>query len=274
MNISAMLEQSLDLLPFTLLDVETTGLLPAEGHRVCEVALLRVRGGVVEACFETLIDPQRPVDPQAFAVNGISPTILRDAPRFPAVADTLLELIDGTVLVAHNAPFDLVFLTHELDLLGRPAPLNPVLDTLSLARRLLRHQSYSLAALARDLDLPQPTHRAMSDVLALQGLFTCLVNHLAESGITTLNGALRRQRGLLPDQPDPVPPPAIAQALREGRRLRIVYSSRTTVIPVERTIQPIELTQGRSGVFLRAYCYLRNDLRSFALARIEAMELE
>jgi len=274
MNISAMLEQSLDLLPFTLLDVETTGLLPAEGHRVCEVALLRVRGGVVEACFETLIDPQRPLDPQAFAVNGISSTILHDAPRFPAVVDTLMELIDGTVLVAHNAPFDLVFLTHELALLGRPAPLNPMLDTLSLARRLLRHQSYSLAALARDLNLPQPTHRAMSDVLALQGLFACLVNHLAESGITTLNGALRRQRGLLPDQPDPVPPPAIARAISEGRRLRIVYSSRSTVIPIERIIQPIELTQGRSGIFLRAYCYLRNDLRSFALTRIEAMELE
>ncbi len=269
-----MLEQSLDLLPFTLLDVETTGLLPAEGHRVCEVALLRVRGGVVEACFETLIDPQRPLDPQAFAVNGISSTILHDAPRFPAVVDTLMELIDGTVLVAHNAPFDLVFLTHELALLGRPAPLNPMLDTLSLARRLLRHQSYSLAALARDLNLPQPTHRAMSDVLALQGLFACLVNHLAENGITTLNGALRRQRGLLPDQPDPVPPPAIARAISEGRRLRIVYSSRSTVIPIERIIQPIELTQGRSGIFLRAYCYLRNDLRSFALTRIEAMELE
>jgi DNA polymerase-3 subunit epsilon len=274
MNTSALLEQPLGRLPFTLFDVETTGLFPADGHRICEVALLRVRAGRVEARFETLIDPQRPLDPQAFAVNGISPTILHDAPCFPAVADALMELIDGTVLVAHNAPFDLLFLTHELALLGRPAPLNPVLDTLTLARRLLRQPSYSLAALARELDFPQPTHRAMRDVLALQGLFAYLVNHMSDLGITTLDGVLRRQRGLLPDQPEPVPPPPIAQALRQGRRLRIIYSSRTTVIPVERLIQPIELTQGRRGIFLRAYCYLRNDLRSFALTRIEAAELE
>lgn len=273
MNIATILGQPLHVLPVTLFDVETTGLLPAHGHRVCEVALLRVRGNVVEARFETLIDPQRPLDPGAFAVNGISLEILHNAPCFMTIADRLLELIDDTVLVAHNAPFDVAFLTHELELLGYPAPLNPVLDTLTLARRLLRHQSYSLSALAGDLGLPRPVHRAMSDVLTLQGLFAHLVTHLAEQGITTLGDILRRQRGLLPDEPEPVPPPLIEQALREGRRLRIVYCSRTTTVPVERVIKPIELTQGRSGVFLRAYCYLRNDLRAFALNKIEAMEL-
>lgn len=268
-----MLGQPLDALPFVFFDVETTGLMPAQGHRVCEVALLRVRGGSIEAQFDTLINPQCPLEAQALAINGITAELLEGAPRFAEIADDLLALLDGAVLVAHNAPFDLVFLMHEMEQVRRTVPQTPVIDTLLLARRLLRRQSYSLQSLAYDLGLCTPTHRAMRDVLALRGLFEYLVAPLATQGITTLSGVLRCQRGLPLDKPEPVPPPAVARALREGRRLRIVYASRATVEPVERIVQPMELLQERSGVFLRAYCYLRNDLRSFALNRIEAMEV-
>ncbi len=261
-------------LPLTFIDVETTGLLPAQGHRICEVALIRVQGGQVITSFETLVNPQRPIEAGAFAVNGIADDWLHDAPLFGDLADTLIAMLEGSALVAHNAPFDLVFLIHELALIGQPALLNPTLDTLTLARRLLRRSSNSLVALARDLHLPLPVHRAMSDVLALRGLFDYLVDQMAPLNLITLGDMLHYQRGLPLDQPTPQAPPLIDQALREGRRLRIVYASRTTGGPVERLVRPLELTMNRKGFLLRAYCYLRNDLRSFALDRIESAVLE
>lgn len=268
-----MLRQPLWALPLTFFDFETTGLAPTQGHRVCEVGLRRVRGARIEMEYTTLVDPQRPVDPGAFAVNGISAEMLQGAPCFAQIADAVLAVMGSSVLVAHNAPFDVAFLTKELELLGRPAPLNPVLDTLVLARRLLRCRSYSLRALAEELGLESPQHRAMQDVDVLAKLFRHLQDKMAEQQITTLEAVLRLQRGLLPGQPEPEPPGLIAVALREGRRLRIVYHSRTTPGPTERVVRPIELLQESKGVYMRAFCYLRNDVRVFALEKIQEMEL-
>ncbi|MBC8077080.1 MAG: WYL domain-containing protein [Chloroflexales bacterium] len=259
--------------PLAFLDIESTGLSPGEGHRVCEVALLRVRGETVEARYNMLVNPLRPMNEQAAAVHGITPELLEGAPHFHQIAPHLLALLDGTVIVAHNAPFDVAFLNGEFERGGLPPLANPVLDTLVLARRLLRRPSHSLRALAKEFQLPAPTHRAMSDVLALQGLFAHLAALLGELGIATLHDALRFQRGLLPGQPELPPPPLIAQALQQGRKLHIIYRSLSSPEPTERVIRPIEVTQERSGAYLRAYCYLRNDLRSFALEKIDFIEL-
>ncbi|MCG8346286.1 MAG: WYL domain-containing protein [Chloroflexales bacterium] len=269
----ALCRQTLDALPLVFFDVETTGLFPSQGHRICELALLRVCNGEIQAQFSTLVDPQRPLEARAFAINGISEELLRDAPPFRQIAAIVQELLDDAVVIAHNAPFDMAFLGRELMLLGRPLPANPVFDTLVLARRLLRRHSYSLKALSCDLGLSRPEHRAMSDVWALYGLFRYLAEQLAALGITALGDVLRYQRGLFPEQPDPVQPPLVSQALREGRQLRIIYRSRSSPEPTERYIYPLELTQERSGVFLRAFCFLRDDWRSFALDKIEVMEL-
>jgi DNA polymerase-3 subunit epsilon len=255
------------------LDIESTGLSPGEGHRVCEVALLRTRDGAVEASFNTLVDPQRPSSAGALAVHGITPQLLEGAPTFAEIAPVLLPLLAGAALVAHNAPFDVAFLASELERIGWPLPAYPVIDTLVLSRRLLRRPSHSLHALANDLGLPVPSHRAMTDVLALQALFAHLLPLLAALGIATLDDLLRFQRGLLPGQPEPPPPPLIAEALQQGRRLHIIYRSMSSPDPTDRVIRPIEITQERSGPYLRAYCYLRNDLRSFALEKIDFVEV-
>jgi DNA polymerase-3 subunit epsilon len=229
----------------------------------------------VSGQFSALINPGRRLDPRAAAVNGISLDMLRNAPPFADVVDQITRLIDGSVLIAHNAPFDLAFLSSELALLHRPAPANYVIDTLRLARRLLpRRASYSLGALASDLSLPStPAHRAQQDVLAHRELFGYLYQQLAAMGIITLGEVLRRERGLLPGQPEPEPPSLIEHALRSRRRLRIVYRSRSHPEPLERVVRPLEITSEQAGLFLRAYCYLRQDMRSFAINKIEAMEL-
>lgn len=260
-------------LPLLFLDLETTGLDPAAGHRAAEVALLRLRGGAEEGRLDSLVNPRRPMDPSAAAVNGLRDEDLAAAPPFAALAPAVLALADGAVLVGHNVRFDLAFLAAELRALGLPPLSGPSLDTLSLARRLLRRRSYSLAALAAELGLPAPTHRAMADVEATAALFGRLAAMMAEAGVTTLGDALRLERGLAPGAAEPTPPAVIAQALARGLALRIVYRSRSSPEPTARVVRPIYLSVESSGLYLRAFCELRQDVRAFAIAKIESMEL-
>lgn len=266
--------QSLRELPLTYLDLETTGLAPAQGHRICEIALLRVCHHTIESSYTTLINPQRPIDPGAFAVNRITSNMLEHAPLFSAIVDTITHITHDTVLIAHNAPFDIAFLHKELHLLGYPMPDNPVIDTLILARQLIGNKSHSLQALARYWGVPTPTHRAMSDVITLRGIFAHLLDLMDGLEITTLEHILRYQRGLLPGDPEPTPPPLIAQAIQEHRLLRITYRSRSSPYTHQRIIRPLELAVARGELFLRAYCHLRKDMRSFAIKKIEMMRLE
>ena len=264
-----MLNTPIHDIPLVFLDTETTGLFPYRGDRVCELALLRVRGDTVEASFETLIDPQRAVSEQSFRVNGIGPAALAGAPLFAEVADQLAQLCAGAALVAHNAPFDVEFLRVELALAGLPALSMPVIDTLALARRVYpKRASHSLSALAQALGGAPPAHRAMGDVRALRAVFADLAARLKEQGVGTLGGLLHYARGFNLGEPAPAAPPLIAAALRDDQLLRVVYRSRALPEPTERIIRPIEIVRQRNVLFLRAYCHLRQDLRVFAVDKL------
>lgn len=267
------LDEALVAVPLLFLDLETTGLDLGAGHRICELGLVRERAGVEQGRLDCLVAPGRPLDPGAAAVNGLRDDELVGAPPFAAVAPLVEALADGAVLVGHNLAFDLAFLTAELAAAGRGALAGPAIDTLPLARRLLRRPSYSLGALAADLGLPAPAHRAMADALAVRGLFHHLRELMAEQGITTLGEALRLERGVQPGAAEPAAPEPILRALAEGRSLRIVYRSRGNPEGMTRTVRPIYLSNERGGVYLRAFCELRQNVRAFALARIELAEL-
>lgn len=99
-------------------DVETTGLSAAAGHRVCEVAFLRfLRGSVIDS-FVSLVNPLRPIDPGASAVNGIFDGMVADAPPFAELFPGILDFLEEDPLVFHNAPFDLSFLRAEARMAG------------------------------------------------------------------------------------------------------------------------------------------------------------
>lgn len=268
-----LLSRPITTAPSVFLDIETTGLDLACGHRVCELALLRIEDGQVVATYESLVNPERLLDPEAAAVNGLHDAELAGAAPFVDHAGALEQITRGALLIAHNAPFDLAFLNAELKQLDRRLTHGPVIDTLVLARRLLRRPSYSLAALAREYGGPTPTHRAMGDVVALRAVFTRFCAAMEELRITAVGDVLRLERGLLPGTSEPETPPLIAQALAEGRELQIVYRSRSTPEPTLRMIRPLYLSQERGGLYLRAFCFLRNNVRAFALAKIESMEM-
>lgn len=155
------------LSPHTLvyLDVETTGLSPWFGDRICEIALVRCVGEEVVDQFDSLLNPQRPLSPGAARVNGLSDDDLRNAPRFAEIAESLLPLLDESVIVCHNVPFDLGFLSSELGRVNRQLPAILTLDTLEIARRYFDFDSNSLQSIARRLDIEVTgAHRALDDV--------------------------------------------------------------------------------------------------------------
>jgi len=159
-------------------DLEMTGLEP-EVDRVIEVCLVRRRGRETEGALETLVDPGPGVVFQT-DVHGLAPASLVGAPPFAAIADRVIELTSGAVLVAHAAHWDVAFLEAEFARLGRPVLFPFYLDTLTLARRALWAKSHSLGALADNLGIARGVaHRAGDDVRVLSILFDKLLVDLA-----------------------------------------------------------------------------------------------
>lgn len=193
------LQEPVLALPLVFLDVETTGLSPEAGDRVCEIALLRVRGGREEWSFSSLVNPGCPISPGASAVNGITDAMVREAPPFAEVAPTVLEALEGAVLVAHNAPFDLGFLRREMLLAGRRLPEVPVIDTLRLARRCFSFFSNALQAISGALGIEVVgAHRALADVRTTWGVFSYFLGRWESQGITRLGQVLELQGGRSP----------------------------------------------------------------------------
>lgn len=261
---------------FTVLDVETTGLSAASGHRICEIALLRFRGGKVLDSFESLTDPQRSISPGASAVNGLTDFHLNSQPLFSQVAQQVQTLLAGSVLVAHNAAFDLSFLAGEWRRLRWPPRLGFTVDTLLLARRLYAFRHNNLADVARSLRVRiDREHRAMGDAWTTLRVLQVMLADLNRQGSVTLGHLLDAQGGnvLWPEPPSLALPPLLATALEEERRLWLRYRSQQGQIS-ERWVEPLDVTGDGRTLYLAAYCLEQAEQRTFRLDRILAMRLE
>ena len=132
-----------------VLDTETTGLDPFDGHRVVEIGCVELLNRIpTGASFHRYLNPERDMPEAAFNVHGLSADFLKDKPLFLDVVDEFMEFISDSVLIAHNASFDYGFLCAELDRCQRAAlPRDRVIDTIALARRKHSAGPYSLDAL-------------------------------------------------------------------------------------------------------------------------------
>lgn len=162
-----------------VLDTETTGLDPAEGHRIVEIAGVELMNHVPTGrTFHCYVNPERPMPPEAFAVHGLSDEFLAQHPPFAAVVDGFLEFVGGDRLVIHNAEFDLKFINAELTRHGRPPLAVPATDTLALARRKFPGAQASLDALCRrfEIDLSgREKHGALVDCGLLAAVYLELI---------------------------------------------------------------------------------------------------
>ena len=119
---------------FVVFDTETTGFSPVK-DRLLEIGAVKIRNGEVLGEKTWLINPQRYIPYFVQEVHHITPEMVRDKPTFAEVYPEFLEFIDGTVLIAHNAPFDVRFIAAEALRNGFPVPKNAVLDSLTLFKR-------------------------------------------------------------------------------------------------------------------------------------------
>ncbi len=172
-------DEALDSAPFAFVDLEMTGLDPAK-DRVVEVCIERVRGlgdGSLEGRLHTLVRPEElSGEVGNVHVHGILATELASAPTFAEIAAEVEALLEGAVLVAHGAVWDVAFLRAELARAGRSPSITHWLDTLHLSRRSFALPRHSLDALRTDMGLDASrAHRADADVHALRAVFArCL----------------------------------------------------------------------------------------------------
>ena len=157
--------------PLAFVDLEMTGLDPRK-DRVLEVCIERVRGDLVEASVVSLVRPEGGAFGNAH-IHGIDPAEVASAPSFADLAERIEAALDGAIVVAHAAAWDVSFLEAELARAGRPRRIEHYLDTLTLSRRAFALPSHRLDALCEALAIPRgQAHRAASDVAALRAVFT------------------------------------------------------------------------------------------------------
>ena len=148
-----------------VLDTETTGLDPRQGHRIIEIAAIELNGRKVsERTFHRYINPEREIDEGAAAVHGLTLDRLLNEPKFAEITAALLEFIAGAELIIHNAPFDIGFLNAELTLAGLPPLKNQVIDTLKVAKELHPGKKNNLNALCDRYQIDN-SHRTLHGAL-------------------------------------------------------------------------------------------------------------
>jgi DNA polymerase III subunit epsilon len=161
---------------FVAFDTETTG-LDAEAGRIVEIGAVKFTKECVLGTFEEMIDPGMPMPSEASNINGITDAMLSGKPRAADVIPRFLEFANGSVLVAHNAPFDVGFVDAELRRLGLSHLANPTADTRLLAKAAFPDRAaYHLQVLAKDFGLPvESAHRALDDArLCMRLFFLCV----------------------------------------------------------------------------------------------------
>ena len=194
-----------------VLDTETTGLDPRQGHRIIELAAIELEGRKVSLRrFHRYLNPEREIEAGAVAVHGLTYERLQNEAKFADIASSFLEFIAGAELIIHNAPFDIGFLNHELELIGMPPLQNTVMDTLKVAREMHPGKKNSLNALCGRYEIDN-AHRTLHGALLDTEL-------LAEVYFAMTRG----QESLLGDEAPATRKPAVLSTDVSRPRLRIL----------------------------------------------------
>ncbi|MDO8811191.1 MAG: DNA polymerase III subunit epsilon [Gallionella sp.] len=148
-----------------VVDTETTGLDPKQGHRIIELAAIELDGRKLSVRrFHRYLNPEREIEAGAVAVHGLTYERLQNEAKFADIAASFMEFIEGAELIIHNAPFDMSFINHELNLIGLPPLQNAVMDTLKIAREMHPGKKNSLNALCSRYEIDN-SHRSLHGAL-------------------------------------------------------------------------------------------------------------
>lgn len=230
-----------------VLDTETTGLEPSQGHRIIEIGCVEViNRRLTDNRFHQYINPQRDIDEGAIEVHGITNEFLADKPLFKDIATDFLKFVDGAELVIHNAPFDVGFINHELKALGaaikRIEDVCGILDTLAMARQMHPGQKNNLDALCKRYEIDNSSrtlHGALLDAEILADVYLAMTGgqvHLSLDG--DVESSLVAQSGELSPKP-----------VERDQKLRIIQASESELLEHEKRMAEIARACGDKPVW-------------------------
>ncbi|MDD5299944.1 MAG: DNA polymerase III subunit epsilon [Gallionella sp.] len=221
-----------------VVDTETTGLDPKQGHRIIELAAIELDGRKLSLRrFHRYLNPEREIEAGAVAVHGLTYERLQNEAKFADIAASFLEFIEGAELIIHNAPFDIGFLNAEMELIGLPPLQNMVMDTLKVAREMHPGKKNSLNALCSRYEIDN-SHRSLHGALLDTEL-------LAEVYFAMTRG----QESLLGDDRAPeVRQPAVLSTDASRPKLRVLQPSAEEL--AEHAQQLLDIDKASKGACL------------------------
>jgi DNA polymerase-3 subunit epsilon len=194
-----------------VLDTETTGLSTKDGHRIFEIGAVELVNFLPTGeVFHHFVNPGRELSAESTRITGITDEQVKDKPPFADVVDDFLAFLGDAPIIAHNANFDISFLSYELEILSKPALANQIIDTLALARKKIPGGRHSLDALCKRFNITRheerTTHGALLDAQLLADVYVELTGGLQgalelETTITTTTTITSSQTGTLKRPP-------------------------------------------------------------------------
>ena len=179
--------QDLEEATYCVLDIETTGLSKMT-EKITEFGIMKVKNGNVIDSFECFVNPEKEIPPKVVEVTNITNDMVKDAETIDKVLPKVLDFIGDSIVVAHNANFDVGFIKYNAEKLGLRFE-NTYIDTLALAKALFPDfKKYKLGIIAENLNIKvDVAHRALADVDTLVKVFNIMINKLREKGVTCVN---------------------------------------------------------------------------------------
>jgi DNA polymerase-3 subunit epsilon len=241
-----------------VLDTETTGLEPKQGHRIIEIGCVElIERRITNNRYHQYINPEREVDEGAIEVHGISNAFLADKPRFADIVDDFLNFVRGAELIIHNAPFDVGFLNHELNLLNRKQDhvdeICAILDTLVLARKMHPGQKNNLDALCKRYDIDnsqRDLHGALLDA-----------EILAETYLSMTGGQTTLSLGGIEDESNRTTATVLQRfKLSETEKLKVIHATAGELAQHEARLHSIDAASGGNCVWLKENANIESKL--------------
>ncbi len=274
-----MLDRRIGEIDIVVVDTETTGLEPTS--YIVEIGAVKLRGGRLIDTFSHVLRPPVPIPKEVIKIHGISDEVVRSAPTFFQIVDKFFRFIDGALLAAHNAPFDLKILCSNIKRAERKLPENPVIDTCGSLRNLFPNlPSYSLKYLAKYWKSPYKNfHRALSDAA-----HTAYILHSAmeKCGITqesTVEELLKlfgppyyfsQFEGVWTPKDPQTTVEKIIKAIETDSDLVFTYLNGREL---KRRVVPLNLFNNHNRWYLRALCLIDEKEKFFRVDRIKDIRI-
>ena len=231
-----------------VLDTETTGLEPSQGHRIIEIGCVElINRRVTENRYHQYINPEREIDEGAIEVHGITNEFLADKPVFADVAEDFFKFIRGAELIIHNAPFDVGFMNHEMKILDAQAePVESfcsILDTLTMARNMHPGQKNNLDALCKRYEIDNSArdlHGALLDAEILAEVYLAMTGGQVR---LSLDGMTETSMGKT-DKPKPVN--------KDRSPLKVIRATETELAAHTERLGAIDKASNGQCVWLRS----------------------